>query len=608
MRIEDYALIGDCHTAALVSREGSIDWLCWPRFDSDACFAALLGNSDHGRWMLQPDAPANISRRYRPDTLILETRFTTETGSVVLLDFMPPRGHHCTVVRLVVGETGRVRMRTELVVRFGYGAIVPWVTRPGEQAGEQIWKAVAGPDMVVLRSPVALRGEDMRSVAEFDVSAGETIPFTLSYSQSHLPVPRCIAAAEALDQTRLFWSEWTAHCKYKGPRRDAVVRSLITLRALIYAPTGGIVAAPTTSLPENPGGPRNWDYRYCWLRDATLTLLALMNAGYSAQAGAWRDWLVRAAAGSPSQMQIMYGVAGERRLTEWEVPWLPGYEASSPVRIGNDAHTQLQLDVYGEVMDALHQARLAGLQCDESAWAVQLALLGHLESVWREPDYGLWEIRSEPRHFTYSRVMAWVAFDRAVKGVEQLGLSGPVDRWRALRDEIRDDVYAYGFDPARNSFVQSYSSTTLDASLLLLPAVGFLPVSDPRMQGTIAAIEKNLLRDGFVLRYDTVESEDGLPAGEGAFLACSFWLADVYAMCGRLDEANALFDRLLALSNDLGLLAEEYDPATRRLVGNFPQAFSHVALLGTAYNLAHTHKPAEQRSGRRVPARNRQTI
>lgn len=602
MRIEDYALIGDCQTAALVSREGSIDWLCWPRFDSDACFAALLGNSDHGRWLIQPDAPARISRRYRPDTLILETRFTTDTGSVVLLDFMPPRGQHCTVARLIVGETGRVRMRTELVVRFGYGAIVPWVTRPGEPTGKQIWKAVAGPDMVVLRSPVALHGQDLRSVAQFDVSAGETIPFTLSYSPSHLPVPHCIAAVDALEQTRRYWSDWTANCEYAGVRREAVVRSLITLRALIYEPTGGIVAAPTTSLPEKPGGPRNWDYRYCWLRDATLTLLAFMNAGYSAQAGAWRDWLVRALAGSPSQMQIMYGVAGERRLTEWQVPWLPGYEASSPVRIGNAAYSQLQLDVYGEVMDALHQARLAGLQRNEPAWALQLALLAHLETIWREPDYGIWEVRSAPRFFTYSRVMAWVAFDRAVKGVEQLGLSGPVARWRALRDEIHADVCARGFDAARNTFVQSYGTSTLDASLLLLPAVGFLPVSDPRIQGTIAAIEKSLLRDGFVLRYDTVESEDGLPAGEGAFLACSFWLADAYAMSGRLDEANALFDRLVALSNDLGLLAEEYDPATRRLVGNFPQAFSHVALLGTACNLAHRVKPAEQRSGQRLPA------
>lgn len=610
MRIEDYALIGDCETAALVSREGSIDWLCWPRFDSDACFAALLGNADHGRWLIQPDvqpdAPARISRRYRPDTLILETRFTTDSGSVVVLDFMPPRGQHSEIVRLVIGEAGRVRMRTELVVRFGYGGIVPWVTRPGEQAGEHtgepIWQAVAGPDRVVLHSPVALHGENLRSVAQFDVGAGETIPFTLTYSPSHLPAPRCLAPADALDQTASFWNEWAARCEYSGSRRDTVVRSLITLRALIYMPTGGIVAAPTTSLPEKPGGPRNWDYRFCWLRDATLTLLALMNAGYSAQAAAWRDWLVRAVAGSPSQMQIMYGVAGERRLTEWEVPWLPGYEASRPVRIGNEAHAQLQLDVYGEVMDALHQARQAGLEQDEPAWAVQLALLGHLEKIWREPDHGLWEIRSAPRHFTYSKVMTWVAFDRAVKGVEQLGLSGPVDRWRALRDEIHADVCARGFDAARNTFVQSYGAAPLDASLLLLPAVGFLPCSDPRIQGTIAAIEKTLLRDGFVLRYDTAESEDGLPAGEGAFLACSFWLADAYAMSGRLDEANALFDRLIALSNDLGLLAEEYDATTRRLVGNFPQAFSHVALLGTAYNLAQMNKPAEQRSGQKVPA------
>jgi GH15 family glucan-1,4-alpha-glucosidase len=602
MRIEDYALIGDCETAALVGRDGSIDWLCWPRFDSDACFAALLGNSDHGRWLIQPDTPARVSRRYLPDTLILETRFTTDTGSVLLLDFMPPRERHSDVVRLVIGETGRVRMRTELVVRFGYGAIVPWVTRQGMHSGERSWKAVAGADMVFLRTPIELRGENLRSVAQFDVQAGETIPFTLTYSPSHLPAPRRIDEAVALEQTQRFWSEWAARCEYTGQRRDAMVRSLITLRALIYAPTGGIVAAPTTSLPEKPGGPRNWDYRYCWLRDATLTLLALMNAGYSAEAGAWRDWLVRAVAGSPSQMQIMYGVAGERRLTEWLVPWLPGYEASSPVRIGNDAYAQLQLDVYGEVMDALHQARQAGLPRNEPAWAMQRALLVHLEAVWREPDYGLWEIRSAPRHFTYSRVMTWVAFDRAIKSAERFGLSGPVDRWRALRSEIHDDVCTRGFDPERNTFVQSYGAAPLDASLLLIPAVGFLPVDDPRVQGTIAAIEKRLLRDGFVLRYDTTESDDGLPAGEGAFLACSFWLADAYAMSGRLDEANALFDRLIALSNDLGLLAEEYDVTTQRLVGNFPQAFSHVAMLGTAYNLAHKDKPAEQRSERPVPA------
>lgn len=602
MWIEDYALIGDCETAALVSRDGSIDWLCWPRFDSDACFAALLGNSDHGRWLIQPVDTARISRRYRGDTLILETRFVTDTGSVLLLDFMPPRGQHSDVVRLVIGETGRVRMRTELVVRFGYGAIVPWVTRQPMHQGERAWKAVAGPDMVYLRTPVELHGENLHSVAQFDVAAGETIPFTLTYSPSHLPAPRRISATDALEQTQHFWSSWVPRCEYVGRRRDAVVRSLITLRALIYAPTGGIVAAPTTSLPEKPGGPRNWDYRYCWLRDATLTLLALMNAGYSAEADAWRDWLVRAVAGSPSQMQIMYGVAGERRLTEWQVPWLPGYEASSPVRIGNEAHAQLQLDVYGEVMDVLHQVRQAGLRRDEPAWAMQLALLVHLETVWRDPDYGLWEIRSAPRHFTYSRVMAWVAFDRAIQSVERFGLNGPVDRWRALRDEIHEDVCTRGFDPARNTFVQSYGATPLDASLLLIPAVGFLPIDDPRVQGTIAAIEKTLLRDGFVLRYDTAQSEDGLPAGEGAFLACSFWLADVYAMCGRLEEANALFDRLLALSNDLGLLAEEYDVVEQRLVGNFPQAFSHVAMLDTAYNLAHKDKPAEQRSGQKVPA------
>ena len=598
-RIEDYALIGDCESAALVSRAGSIDWLCWPRFDSDACFAALLGKPENGRWSLCPAEPAlEHKRRYLDETLILETRVRTANGAVCILDFMPPHGTNSDIVRLVIGEQGTVRMHTELTLRFDYGATVPWVTRIGE--GE--WSAIAGPHMTVLRTPVQMRGENLHSVAQFDIHAGETIPFTLTYSPSHLPPPRRIDEQHALAETKRFWCDWAERCECIGEHREVVIRSLLTLRALIYAPTGGIVAAPTTSLPEQLGGNRNWDYRYCWLRDATLTLLALMNGGYSQEAAAWRDWLVRAVAGSPAQMQIMYGVAGERRLTEWEVPWLGGYERSAPVRIGNEAHAQLQLDVYGEVMDALHQARQGGLPSDEPGWAMQLKLLEHVESVWREPDYGMWEIRSEPRHFTYSKMMTWVAFDRAIKSAERFQLAGPVERWRALREEIHSDVLRHGFDQKRNTFVQSYGSKALDASLLLIPSVGFLPAEDSRVQGTIAAIERELLRDGFVLRYDTAEADDGLPVGEGAFLACSFWLADAYAMCGRLKDARALFDRLIALRSDVGLLAEEYDVNAKRQVGNFPQAFSHVALLNTAYNLARKQKPAEQRSEQHVPS------
>jgi GH15 family glucan-1,4-alpha-glucosidase len=598
VNIEDYALIGDCETAALVSREGSIDWLCWPRFDSDACFAALLGDRDNGCWSIRPaETPVEYRRSYCGDTLILETRMTTASGSARVVDFMPPRGGNSDLVRLVVGERGTVRMRTELTLRFGYGAIVPWVTRVGDHE----WIAVAGPHMTVLRTPAPMRGENLHTVAEFEVSAGQTVPFTLTYAPSHLRRPRRIDEQRALAETEAFWRVWAERCEYSGAHRDVVVRSLVTLRALIYAPTGGIVAAPTTSLPEKLGGARNWDYRYCWLRDATMTLLALMNAGYSAEAAAWRDWLVRAIAGSASQMQIMYGVAGERRLTEWEVPWLAGYEQSQPVRIGNAAHAQLQLDVYGEVMDALHQARRGGLTRDEAAWAMQRELLDHLASVWQQPDYGIWEVRGDARHFVYSKVMAWVAFDRAIKSAERFGLEGPVDRWRALREEIHRDVCQHGFDVQRNTFVQSYGSRALDASLLLIPSVGFLPANDPRVQGTVAAIEKRLLRGCFVLRYDTCETDDGLPAGEGAFIACSFWLADAYAMCGRLQEAHALFDRLVTWTSDLGLLAEEYDVEARRQLGNFPQAFSHVALLGTAYNLRRREKPAEQRSERQVP-------
>lgn len=600
LRIEDYALISDCETAALVGRNGSIDWLCWPRFDSAACFAALLGGPEHGRWLIAPKDPApRVTRRYRPGTLILETRFETAEGAVLLIDFMPPRGKLSDVVRLVVGERGRVAMRAELVLRFDYGAAVPWVTRQEDGA----LRAVAGPDMTVLRTSAPLHGEDLKTVGEFAVAAGETVAFALTYAPSHLPPPAAIDPVTALKETEAFWCRWSGRCGAAGEWSDAVQRSLITLKALTYRPTGGIVAAATTSLPEQLGGPRNWDYRFCWVRDATLTLLALMNAGYYDEAAAWRDWLLRAVAGSPAQMQIMYGLAGERRLTEWEVPWLPGYEGSMPVRIGNAAHGQLQLDVYGEMMDALHQARRGRIPASKAAWALQRALLDHLEAVWREPDEGIWEVRGGRRHFTYSKVMAWVAFDRAVKAADGFGLDGPVERWRRLRAEIHEDVCRRGFDAELGSFVQAYGARQLDASLLLLPAVGFLPPADPRVRGTVAAVERRLLVDGFVLRYDTAEVADGLPPGEGAFLACSFWLADAYVLLGRIDDARRLFERLLSLRNDVGLLAEEYDPRAGRLVGNFPQAFSHIALVNTAHNLTCLAKPAEQRSDRaRVPA------
>jgi GH15 family glucan-1,4-alpha-glucosidase len=591
--IEDYALIGDCETAALVSRDGSIDWLCWPRFDSDACFAALLGGAEQGRWRIGPrDAPGRVTRRYRPNTLVLETRFETADGVATLIDFMPLRGSNSNIVRLVVGESGRVPMCTELVLRFGYGAIVPWVTR----LEDRTLRAIAGPDMVLLRGPVALRGESLTTVGEFEVAAGETIPFVMTYAPSHLPPPPALDPLSALAATEAFWTEWVDKGECDGPWSDAIVRSLISLKALTYAPTGGIVAAPTTSLPEQLGGARNWDYRFCWLRDATRTLLALMNAGYFAEAQAWREWLLRAAAGSPEQIQIMYGIAGERRLTEWEVPWLPGYEGASPVRVGNDAHRQLQLDVYGELMNALHYGRHCGFSPTESGWALQGALLRHLEQAWREPDESIWEVRGGARHFTYSKVMAWVAFDRAIHSVETDGLDGPVERWRELRAEIHAEVCRRGFDRTLGSFVQSYDSDALDASLLLIPIVGFLPIDDPRVRGTIAAIEQRLIVDGFVLRYDTRETADGLPPGEGAFLPCSFWLVDAYVLQGRRADALRLFEQLLAVRNDLGLLSEEYDPRARRLVGNFPQAFSHVALVISAFNLTRADKPVEQLS------------
>jgi GH15 family glucan-1,4-alpha-glucosidase len=592
--LEHYALIGDCETAALVSRAGSIDWLCWPRFDSGACFAALLGTPAHGRWLIEAaDPDARISRCYRDSTLILETRVETAAGAVTMIDFMPPRGDNSDIVRLVRGDRGRVPMRTELILRFDYGRTIPWVSR----LADGTFRAIAGPDMVTLHTVVPLRGQDLTTVGEFEVSAGTTVGFVLTHGSSHLPPAHAIDPQSSLEHTEQFWRDWVAGCQSHGEWSDAVTRSLITLKALTYAPTGGMVAAPTTSLPEELGGSRNWDYRFCWLRDATLTLLALMNNGYYSEAGAWRDWLLRAAAGAPSQLQIMYGLAGERRLTEYEVPWLPGYEGSQPVRIGNAAHGQLQLDVFGEVMDALHHARRGGLDSREADWAFQRAMLEHLTGVWNLPDEGIWEVRSGPRQFTYSKVMAWVAFDRGIRAMEVFGLDGPIERWRAVRRAIHEDVCTHGFDRQLGSFVQSYGSKELDASLLLLPTVGFLPAADPRIQGTVAAVERRLFVDGFLLRYDPDTSQDGVPGRDGAFLACSFWLADAYVLMQRLDDARRLFERLLALRNDVGLLAEEYDTGAQRLVGNFPQAFSHIALVNTAHNLARATKPAKQRSG-----------
>ena len=596
-RIEDYALIGDLGSAALVGRDGSVDWLCWPRFDSDACFAALLGTPEHGRWLIAPkDTTAKITRRYRPSTLILETRFETAQGAATLIDFMPPREGNSHLLRLLVGERGSVDFHGELILRFGTGANVPWVTR----IDDHTLRAVAGPDMAVLRSSVVLHGENFKTVGDFTVAAGEKVSFSLSYALSHLDIPEPVDVEAHLKTTEKYWTGWAGKNKISCPWDEAVVRSLITLKALTYAPTGGMVAAPTTSLPECIGSTRNWDYRFCWLRDATLTLLSLMNGGYYGEAQMWRDWLLRAVAGSPNQIQIMYGIRGERRLTEWQVPWLPGYEKSQPVRIGNAAHNQLQLDIFGEVMDALHQARQGGLGANEAGWDLQRELLAHLEKIWPERDEGLWEVRGGRQHFTHSKAMAWLAFDRAIKSAEMYNLPGPLDRWREIREQIHGDVCKHGFDDEVGSFVQSYGSKELDASALLLPAIGFLPPGDPRIIGTVEAIERGLISDGLVRRYDTAKSDDGLPAGEGMFLACSFWLVDAYLMLGRRDDAVALFERLLALRNDLGLLSEEYEPRSGRLVGNFPQAFSHLALVNSASNLSHYKKPAEQRSEARV--------
>jgi GH15 family glucan-1,4-alpha-glucosidase len=590
-RIEDYALIGDCGTAALVAKNGSIDWLCMPRFDSSACFAALLGTPEHGRWRIATTvAPREIRRRYRDRTLVLETEYETEDGVVALIDCMPLRVAQPRVVRLVEGREGRVAMTMDLALRLEYGSRVPWVRRIDGGI-----RAVAGPDALRLETPVALRGEGLRTVADFAVSAGERVPFTLTWSRSHVPDPPVEDPGKAIAETEQWWRAWCGHCKYEGEWDQAVTRSLITLKALTYAPTGGIVAAPTTSLPEQLGGVRNWDYRYCWLRDATFTLYALITGGYVEEAAAWRQWLERTVAGSPEQAQIMYGLAGEARLTEIELRHLPGYEGSRPVRIGNAASEQFQLDVYGEVMDALHLARRAGLPLDENAWPVQRALVEFVEKAWQRPDEGIWEVRGSRRHFTHSKVMAWVAMDRAIKAVQRFGEQGPVEHWRKVRAEIHADVCAKGFDPELGSFVQSYGGKLVDASLLLIPLVGFLPARDPRMIGTVKAITEALMHDGFIARYPTHPEVDGLPPGEGAFLACTFWLADNLAVQGRYEEAQEIFERLLALRNDVGLLSEQYDPAARRMVGNFPQAFSHVGLINTARNLARAGGPAEHR-------------
>jgi GH15 family glucan-1,4-alpha-glucosidase len=590
-------MIGDCEAAALVSRNGSIDWLCLPRFDSDSCFAALLGEPKDGRWQIAPCAPAEVTdRRYREGTLILETTFTNAEGSVRLTDFMPPKGQASDVIRIVVGIEGRVRMRSELVIRFDYGRAVPWVSR----LENGVLRAIAGPNMLLLSTPVSLRGKDMKTVGEFTVAAGDQVPFVLTHAPSYLPIPVLPDPFSALADTEQFWRKWSSTYQGAGKWSQVALRSLITLKALTFLPTGGIVAAPTTSLPEKIGGSRNWDYRFCWLRDATLTLLALMGSGYFQEASAWRDWLVRAVAGNPDQLQIMYGVAGERRLREWEVPWLRGFGNSKPVRIGNAAHGQLQLDVFGELMDALYQARRGGLPASEPAWDMERALLQHLASIWQRPDSGIWEIRGEPRHFTYSKMMAWVAFDRGIRSSQEFDLPGPVEDWRRIRDDVHRDVCTNGYDQNLGHFVQAYGGTELDASLLLIPSIGFLPPTDRRVSATVEAIERELLVDGFVRRYDTGRTDDGLPPGEGMFLACSFWLADAYQMLGRIADAEELFERLLALCNDLGLLSEEYDPDQRCLIGNFPQAFSHISLINTAHNLSRTEKPSNQRSGKNV--------
>ena len=593
MRIEDYAVIGDTQTAAIVGRDGSIDWLCLPRFDSAACFASLLGTPENGRWLIAPADPVRaVRRRYLDDTAVLVTEFETGTGVVELVDAMPIRQTEPDVIRIARCVRGTVNMQLELIVRFDYGSVVPWV-----RTIDGVLRAVGGPDAIALWTPVELRGEGLTTRASFTLREGEAVPFVLMWHPSHEPLPKPVDAIAALSDTIDWWQTWSAKCSYRGEWRDAVVRSMITLKMLTFAPTGGIVAAVTTSVPEAIGGERNWDYRFCWIRDATFTLYSLMIAGYTDEAVAWRNWLLRAAAGDATKLQTLYGVAGERRQPELILDWLPGYEQSRPVRIGNAAVDQRQLDIYGELLDALYVARKAGINADGPAWSLEKVLLQFLTTAWREPDEGIWEVRGPRRHFTHSKVMSWVAFDRAVKAVEQFHLEGPVDEWRATRDEIHAQVCREAFNTDINAFTQYYGSSAADASLLLIPLVGFLPATDPRVLGTVAHVERDLIEDGYVRRYRTIgrEQVDGLPAGEGTFLACSFWLADNYALQGRVDEARALFERLLAIRNDVGLLAEEYDPRLERQLGNFPQAFSHVSLVNTVFNLTRPIGPAKDR-------------
>jgi len=593
LRIEDYALIGDTSTAALVGKNGSIDWLCLPRFDSPACFAALLGSEENGHWRIAPEGkPRRIVRSYRSGTLLLETVFVTGDGSVALTDCMQLGGEHPRVLRVVEGRRGSVVMRMEYVVRFDYGHVVPWVRRT-----EDGLLAVAGPDALLLAADVELRAEGMRTIADFTVKAGERVAFALTYFASQEDPPDSLRFDDATAATEAAWRKWAGRCAYTGPYRREVLRSLMTLRALTYESSGGIVAAATSSLPEKLGGVRNWDYRYCWLRDATFTLYALLAAGYTDAARSWRAWLLRAVAGSPGDLQVVYDVCGARRLPEWEVPWLAGYEGAAPVRMGNDAHGQVQLDVYGEVIDLLYVSHRFGIEGTDDEWVLSKAIVAAVEEGWRRPDRGIWEMRGTPQHYTHSKVMAWVALDRAVRSVEEFGFDGPAERWRAARDEIFADVCTRAYDGTRETFTQFYGSRELDASTLMIPLVGFLPIDDPRVRGTIAAIEQHLLHDGLVYRYtqDADTTTDALPPGEAAFLACSFWLVDCYVLAGRHLEAKTMFERLLKLTNDVGLLAEEYDPVAERQLGNFPQAFSHVGLVNSAFNLSHHTRPAEHR-------------
>ncbi len=597
--IEDYAMIGNCQAAALVARDGSIDWMCLPRFDSDACFAALVGNPENGRWLVGPTTKARTKRRYRPDTLILETEFVTADGAALLVDFMPMNTAKPKIVRVVRGLRGKVHMRTELVIRFDYGRTVPWVTRR-----KDAMVAVAGPHLLALRTPVQLEGKDLRTVGDFTVTKGKRVQFVMEYGSSSEPMPAGIEWQRALRQTEEAWTKWSSKVAYDGQWASALKRSLITVKALTYAPTGGIIAAPTTSLPEQPGGSLNWDYRYGWVRDATFTLLALIHAGYHAEAERWKEWLKRAVAGSFDQLQTIYGVAGERKLLEWEANWLSGYAGSLPVRIGNAASEQLQLDVYGELADCLHQARGSRIgNHDTEGFNLQTELLNHLEKIWREPDNGIWEIRGRKQHYTHSKMMAWLAFDRTIKTSEAFQMGGPIEKWKQIREKIHDDVCRRGFNEELGAFVQTYGSKRLDASLLMIPLVGFLPTSDPRVQGTVAQIEKRLMRQGFVLRYEVPETKRGV-AGEGAFLPCSFWLADTYELMGRHKDAERLLERLLAVCNDVGLLSEEYDFQKKRQLGNFPQALTHLGVINTVLNLyAREGGPAHQRSSRRPRGR-----